>query len=87
MAKIVVEAFDLKGSTERTFNDVTGDYWAKGYISILADNGISIGYQDGSFKPNQSITREEFSIMLTRILAKGVREYKLLRGKWPLSWR
>lgn len=70
MAKVVVEAFDLKGATERTFNDVTGDYWAKEYISILADNGISIGYQDGSFKPNQSITREEFSMMLARVLIK-----------------
>ena len=71
MAKVLVEAFSLKGSTVHTFNDVAGDHWAKEYISILADNGISLGYLDGSFKPNQSITREEFSMMLARELAEG----------------
>lgn len=71
MAKIVVEAFDLKGSTEQSFNDVAGDHWAKEYISILVSNGITIGYPDGSFKPNKPISREEFSIMLARELAEG----------------
>lgn len=70
MAKIIVEAFGLKGSASRTFTDVPADHWAKEYISILAENGISIGYPDGTFKPQQSITREEFSIMLARVLKK-----------------
>lgn len=68
MARILVEAFDLTGSTSHTFNDVTGDHWAKDYISILADNGITIGYKDGSFKPSKSISRAEFSIMLAKAL-------------------
>ncbi|WP_071393458.1 S-layer homology domain-containing protein [Bacillus tuaregi] len=68
MAKVLVQAFELKGTGARSFNDVSSDYWAAAYISTLAENGITIGYNDGSFKPNDYITRAEFSIMLSRAL-------------------
>jgi lysophospholipase L1-like esterase len=70
MAKVLVEAFGLTGSSTQTFNDVSSDYWASNYISILAENKITTGYTDGTFKPNDSITRAEFSIMLARALGK-----------------
>lgn len=68
MAKVLVQAFKLKGTGSKTFNDVSSDYWASSYISTLAENGITIGYSNGSFKPNDPITRAEFSIMLSRAL-------------------
>ncbi len=70
MARVLVEAFALTGTTARTFNDVASDHWAKEYISILAENGITVGYNDGGFKPNKSISRAEFSIMLAKALEK-----------------
>lgn len=70
MARVLVEAFDLTGTKTLAFNDVAGDHWAKNYISILAENGITVGYNDGSFKPNKSISRAEFSIMLAKALEK-----------------
>ncbi|MBB6446053.1 S-layer homology domain-containing protein [Bacillus benzoevorans] len=70
MARVLVEAFDLTGTAALTFKDVAGDHWAKNYISILAENGITVGYNDGSFKPNKSISRAEFSIMLAKALEK-----------------
>jgi hypothetical protein len=70
MARVLTEAFDLTGSATRTFNDVASDHWAKEYISILAENGITVGYNDGGFKPNKSISRAEFSIMLAKALEK-----------------
>ncbi|WP_058260122.1 S-layer homology domain-containing protein [Fenollaria timonensis] len=52
-----------------SFKD-TNDSWAKDYISWCADNGIISGYTDGSFKPNNKITRAEFATMLAKSIKK-----------------
>lgn len=48
-----------------SFNDV-GNHWAKSYIELAKKYNITNGYQDGSFKPNQSITRAEAVTALVR---------------------
>ena len=35
LAKVLVEAFDLEGSTAASFKDVPNDHWAHEYINIL----------------------------------------------------
>ena len=67
MAKIIVEAFELKGTTSQSFSDTQG-HWGANYISILAENSITDGYPDGTFQPDASITRAEFSTMVARVL-------------------
>lgn len=52
-----------------SFKD-TNDSWAKDYISWCSDNGIISGYTDGSFKPNNKITRAEFATMLAKSIKK-----------------
>ncbi|WP_394235038.1 S-layer homology domain-containing protein [Niallia oryzisoli] len=71
MAKILVTAFHLQGSAAHSFTDVNTTHWASDYISILSDKKIINGYADGSFKPDQSITRAEFSVMLSRVINKS----------------
>lgn len=44
----------------------TNDHWAETFICWLKDNGISSGYPDGSYKPDQNITRGEMAVMLQR---------------------
>ncbi|MGI8315792.1 S8 family serine peptidase [Halobacillus mangrovi] len=66
MAKIVVEAYDLKGSTSKRFEDVPLYHWAQDYINTLAANKITIGYPDGTFKPDNNTTRAEFAMFLAR---------------------
>ncbi|KHE69381.1 S-layer homology domain-containing protein, partial [Halobacillus sp. BBL2006] len=66
MAKIVVEAYDLKGSTSDRFKDVPLYHWAQDYINTLAANKITIGYPDGTFKPDNNTTRAEFAMFLAR---------------------
>lgn len=66
-AKILVSAYDLEGQ-QTNFNDVDQARWAATYIQALASNGITSGYADGTFKPNNSVTRAEFSLFLARIL-------------------
>ncbi len=42
--------------------------YAKKYISLLYDYGITDGYEDGTFKPRQNITREECATMIGRLI-------------------
>lgn len=56
-------------STSQTFSDVpkTGYAWAYDAISALQTQGILNGYSDGSFRPQNSITRAETAAIITRI--------------------
>ncbi len=50
--------------------DIEG-HWAERDIKKVIETGILKGYPDGSFKPNQNITRAELAVVISRIL-----EYK-----------
>ncbi|BAU11516.1 S-layer domain-containing protein [Leptolyngbya sp. NIES-3755] len=52
------------------FIDVPGDFWAAAYISELTRRGILGGFQDGSFKPNEPITRAQFASLLGKAFGK-----------------
>jgi hypothetical protein len=47
-----------------TFNDVSGDVWFSKAIGTLASLGIVKGYTDGTFRPNNPITRAEFTALI-----------------------
>ena len=48
-------------------NDIKG-HWAESAITYWQDNGLISGYEDGTFKPDKSITRAEFAVMLNKAL-------------------
>ncbi len=48
-----------------TFPDIQ-THWAKDCIAQLVDRAIVRGYPDGSFKPDNLVTRAEFAILLTK---------------------
>jgi len=52
---------------EHKFTDIK-NYWAADYVDYLYTAGITTGYADGSFRPNQNITRAQFAVMLYRYL-------------------
>lgn len=45
--------------------DVSG-HWAKEQLSTWIDSGLMQGYPDGSYKPNQPITRAELATLINR---------------------
>jgi parallel beta-helix repeat protein len=55
------------GST--SFQDVPTGYWAKAYIEALASQNIIAGFPDGTFKPNDPVTRAQFATIITKALA------------------
>jgi len=54
-------------TTTTTFSDAT-EHWANNYIGFMQEKNIMGGYDDGTFKPNQSITRQEVAAILVRAL-------------------
>ena len=68
MAKIIALFAKLEPSAER-FPDTAG-HWAEAYIRLAAGNGWIEGYPDGTFRPNQSITRAETVTMIDRVLER-----------------
>lgn len=48
-------------SYPQKFYDVPKDHWAFSYIAELVDRGVLAGYEDGSFKPEGTVSRAEFA--------------------------
>lgn len=46
----------------------TANHWAKSSIERAIELGIVTGFKDGSFRPNNIVTRGEFAVMLSRAL-------------------
>lgn len=55
------------GSSNNSFTDVNDLMWSKKYIDYCAAKGILEGYEDGSFRPHDEITREEIAALMERI--------------------
>lgn len=70
MAALVARAFKLSGSSAVSFSDVPLDSWSYPYINALIVNKIVTGYDDGTFRPTQAITRAEFATMIARVLQR-----------------
>ena len=58
---------NLNEKTKFNFNDVSSDRWSYKYIMKMAENGIFKGYEDGSFKPQNNVTRAEIAVILERM--------------------
>ncbi|SFD86473.1 S-layer homology domain-containing protein [Lentibacillus persicus] len=59
---------------EVSFTDVTPDHTHYDNILAMAEQGVIQGYQDGTFKPYESITRGQVAAMLTNALNLDVPE-------------
>lgn len=66
-AIMIGKAINLNGSPQRTiFSDVGPSNGASGYIHSAVNAGIIQGFNDGTFKPNNPVTRGQLAIFLTR---------------------
>ena len=57
---------NAEGTYTNQFSDVTAGQWYSDAIAWGVDSGVVEGYTDGTFKPNQSATREELALMFFR---------------------
>jgi hypothetical protein len=61
------------------FNDM-GGHWASGYVQAVRAAGLFDGYEDGSFRPDQPLTRAEAVKVMNSLLKRPTPE--LGEGKW-----
>lgn len=59
-----------KENANMKFKDVPETHWAYKAIEELAEKGIINGYEDGTFKPDETVTRAELATMLDRYINK-----------------
>lgn len=72
---IITKAFNLTEKVDLYFKDLPNDPLKNDVISKMIGSGImsSIGYGDGTFKPDRAVTREEFAVMIARALNESFR--------------
>ncbi|MDJ0616253.1 MAG: S-layer homology domain-containing protein [Calothrix sp. MO_192.B10] len=56
---------------QTTFNDVQSNYWAAEFIQELSRRGIIAGFPDGSFRPEEAVTRAQFAAMVRKAFQKS----------------
>lgn len=51
-----------------SYPDLPADHWAYEAVTFLTDKKIVVGYPDGLYRPDQKVTRGEFSTMVIKAL-------------------
>ncbi|NMM49977.1 S-layer homology domain-containing protein [Marinigracilibium pacificum] len=59
------------GNQNIPFRDIRG-HWAEKEISALINKGFLSGYSDGTFRPDQSLTRAEFAAMISSTINPAI---------------
>lgn len=84
-ATIAVRFFEVVYSGDDKFTDIA-DHWAKDYINKAAEAALINGFSDGTFRPNQNITRAQAMAIFNRVLGRAPEKDHLLPGEmitWP----
>ncbi|OXM84423.1 S-layer homology domain-containing protein [Paenibacillus rigui] len=89
-AALLTRALGLGGSADaqavQSFKDVPGDAWYSGSIREAVAQGIVSGYDDNSFRPDQTVTRQEIAVMAVRALQyAGSKEQAVKNGITPFK--
>jgi len=83
-ASMLVRALGLTSEGSPEFKDTQG-HWAANAIATLKTIDIAKGYSDGTFKPDQSITRAEIVAMLSEVMNSTFvknNKFKDVIGHW-----
>ncbi len=65
----------------KIFYDVSPEYWAYNYITTMAEEGIINGYEDNTFKPENTVLRCEFA----KLLASCTDTFLILKDDIPFE--
>ena len=68
MAVLLVRALGERpsGSSSSRFSDVADDAWYRRHVERFAELGVTSGFNDGTFRPDQPVTRAQMALFLAR---------------------
>lgn len=78
-----LEAEALLSKGEQTFTDVASDRWSYPFVSMAVGMGIAKGFEDGSFRPQDKVTKAQAAAMLVRCF--GYND-SYVQGTWPVNY-
>ncbi len=67
----IASRFERLTEGTKSFSDVPSSHWAAKHINFAATRGWVNGYADGTFRPNNSITRAEVAAVTCRLLERN----------------
>jgi len=67
MAKILTKVFDLKVKADYVFEDVKGTGYEE-YIKALYSNGVTTGFENYTYRVNESLTRAHYAVFVYRAM-------------------
>lgn len=67
-AALLTRVLGLAAASGPSFPDVSEGDWFTGEVAAAARHGLIAGYEDGTFRPHERITREQMAVMLARAL-------------------
>lgn len=67
----IATRFDELAAAESNFTDISG-HWAEDAINAAYGAGWVGGYEDGTFRPDQNISRAEAMALINRVLERAV---------------
>ena len=71
---------------DKMFPDVSEGHYFRDAINCLAYYGVTIGYEDGTFKPNDNVARAEMVLFMQRAAAKaGVSDASTVVGDFATT--
>lgn len=62
---------DLPEDQTNMFPDIPANHWAYEAVNDMAKRGLVIGYEDGQFKGDRTMTRYEFAMIVERAIQKA----------------
>lgn len=88
-AKIAVTALGLEqvamtANYPTKFPDVVPDHWGRGYINVATNQGLVIGDDVGTFRPDDEITYQEAMTILVRVIGHEPSAY--VKGGYPTGF-
>ena len=76
------------------FSDIDG-HWAEAWIEDLYDEGFTSGFPDGTYRPDNQVTRAEMAVFLKRAIhgsaytspaPDGSHPFSDIAGHWAEAW-
>ncbi|NLY21000.1 MAG: isopeptide-forming domain-containing fimbrial protein [Tissierellia bacterium] len=92
MATIISRYKNLSSESRNIYDDLDLDFWAAGNILKVTEAGYVNGYPDGTFRPQNRVTRAEAVTMMNRVLERNpderfidnnrIRPFSDIRNHW-----
>ncbi|MEA5575485.1 S-layer homology domain-containing protein [Anabaena sp. UHCC 0451] len=68
------------------FSDVSSNYWASQFIQQLSQRGVIAGFPDGTFRPEEPVTRAQFAAMINKAFSKSAQRQPINFNDVPSNY-